>query len=301
VSGKKIQVKRKSLSKRFNISLALVYLFTIVGTTPAIYFYTEQQVYERAENELELLVDVVKSIQSFVANDLRPHFMKEEIFYSPSFSGIVATSRISNYLNQVQPQYYITNGSDNPLNPENTAKGLELELLKMFRRDRTIETYNTIGVINGKNYLVSSAPKVSKKGCLRCHGTPENAPYDVKVNYGTDSGFGYKTGDVVGVSVVGVPLEDVQSLSIRRGLAFIGAVTVLFTVIFFVLNQIVRSQMVKPIMEITTVAKAVSRGDVSREMPVRTRNDEIADLAISFELLRRSLVSAIKRMRRKKN
>jgi HAMP domain-containing protein len=271
-----------------------------VGTTPAIYFYTKQQVYERAEHELELLVDVVKSIQSFVAKDLRPHFMKEQIFYSPSFSGIVATSRIANYLNQVQPQYYITNGSDNPLNPENTAEGLELKLLKMFRQDRTIESFNTIGVINGENYLVSSAPKISKKGCLRCHGAPEEAPYDVRVTYGTDSGFGYKTGDVVGVSVVGVPLEDVQSLSIRRGVVFIGAVTVLFTIIFFVLNQLVRSQMLKPIMEITTVAKAVSRGDVTREMPVRTRNDEIADLAIALELLRRSLVSAIKRMRRKK-
>jgi HAMP domain-containing protein len=300
VSGKKIQAKRNSLSKRFNISLAIVYFITILVTTPAIYFYTREQVYDRAENELEILVDVVKSIQSFVAKDLRPHFMKEQIFYSPSFSGIVATTRVANYFSQEQPQYYISNGSDNPLNPNNTAEGLELELLKMFRRDRTLESFNTIGVINGKNYLVRSVPKISKKGCLRCHGIPENAPYDVKVTYGTDSGFGYKAGDVVGVSVVGVPLEDVQTLSISRGLVFIGAVTLLFTIIFLVVNQLVRTQMLKPIMEITTVAKAVSRGDVSREMPVRKRNDEIADLAIAFELLRRSLVSAIKRMRRKR-
>jgi HAMP domain-containing protein len=277
----------------------MVYFVTVLVTSSAIYFYTKQQVYIRAEKELELLVDVVKSIQSFVAKDLRPHFMKEQIFYSPSFSGIAATSRIANYFKLEQPQYYISNSSDNPLNPNNIAKGLELELLNKFRSDRALESVNTIGEIGGLNYLVSSAPKVSKKGCLRCHGSPEMAPNDVKEAYGTESGFGYKPGEVVGVSIVGVPLEDVQSLSVRRGLMVIGAITILFTIIFLILNILVRHQMLKPIIEITTVAKAVSRGDVGREMPVRSRNDEISDLSIAFELIRRSLVAAIKRMRRK--
>lgn len=301
MSENKEKIRRKSLAGRFNISLFVVYFITITLIAPLIYFYTKQQIYSRAEKELELLVDVVKSIQSYVAKDLRPHFMKEQIFYSPSFSGIVATSRVANYLKEEQPQYYISNSSDNPLNPGNMAEGLELELLNTFRNNRTIESINTTGRIEGRNYLVSSAPKISKKGCLRCHGIPENAPYDVKTTYGTESGFGYKPGDVVGVSLVGVPLEDVQSLSIRRGLMVIGAITILFAFIFFILNQLVRRLMLQPIMDITTVAKAVSRGDVGREMPVVNRNDEIADLAMAFELMRRSLVAAIKRMKKRKN
>jgi HAMP domain-containing protein len=299
VSEQKKQAKRKSLSRRFNLSFSLVYFITVLVTAPTIYFYTKQQVYSRAEKELELLVDVVKSIQSFVANDLRPHFMKEQIFYSPSFSGIVATSRIANYFNQEQPQYYISNSSDNPLNPDNAAEGLELELLNRFRNDRSLESLNMTGEIDSQKYLVSSAPKVSKKGCLRCHGEPEVAPLDVKETYSAKSGFGYKPGEVVGVSVVGVPLEDVQSLSVQRGLMIIGSITLLFAMLFLILNTLVRRLMLKPIISITTIAKAVSRGDVGREMPMRNRNDEIEDLAIAFELLRRSLVAAIKRMRRK--
>jgi HAMP domain-containing protein len=99
--------------------------------------------------------------------------------------------------------------------------------------------------------------------------------------------------------VVGVPLDDVQALSIRRGLMIIGAITLVFTVLFLILNQLVQRLVLKPITQITTVAKAVSRGDVSREMPVSGVDNEIEDLSIAFELLRRSLVSAIKRMRRK--
>ncbi|MET0071613.1 MAG: DUF3365 domain-containing protein [Candidatus Thiodiazotropha sp.] len=293
------QSNRQSLAKRFNQSLILMYVVTVLVTTPLIYFITKLQVYNRAEQELVLLVDVVKSIQSFVANDLRPHFMKEQIFYSPSFSGIVATSRIAKYLKQSQPQYYISNVSDNPLNPTNRVKGLEADLLNQFRNNRNMALVTTDGVIEGRNYLVSSAPKVSKKGCLRCHGKPEQAPEDVKAMYGTDSGYGYQSGEVVGVSVVGVPLEDVQSLTIKRSLIVIGAITLLFAVLFIVVNRLVRHLILEPITEITTVAKAVSHGDISREVHVRDRKDEIADLANAFELMRRSLVAAMKRMKRK--
>jgi HAMP domain-containing protein len=293
------QSNRKSLAKRFNLSLVVMYVITVLITTPVIYFTTKQQVYNRAEEDLRLLVDVVKSIQSFVATDLRPHFMKREIYYSPSFSGIVATSRIAEFLKQKQPKYYISNVSDNPLNPNNEAKGLEVELLDQFRGDRSMGVVNTVGDINGQAYLVSSAPKVSKKGCLRCHGLPEAAPPDIKAKYSGDRGFYYRNGEVVGVSVVGVPLGDVQSLTISRSLVVIGAITVLFTVLFLLVNMLVRRLILQPITEITTVAIAVSRGDISREVEVEDRKDEISDLAGAFELMRRSLITAMKRMKRK--
>ena len=102
------QIPRRSLAKRFYLSLIVTYVVTVLATAPTIYFITKNQVYDRAEKDLVLLVDVVKSIQDYVAKDLRPHFLKEKIFYSPSFSGIVATSRISQYLKQKQPLYYTT-------------------------------------------------------------------------------------------------------------------------------------------------------------------------------------------------
>jgi HAMP domain-containing protein len=293
------QSSRRSLAKRFNLSLIVMYLFTILITTPVTYFITKQQVYSLAEQDLVLLVDVVKSIQRFVATDLRPHFMKEQIFYSPSFSGIVATTRIAKYLKDEQPQYYISNVSDNPLNPNNKVQGLERDLLTQFRSNREIRSLNTKGEINGQTYLVSSAPKVSKKGCLRCHGQPELAPEDVRATYGTESGFGYRPDEVVGVSVVGVPLADVQYLTIKRSLIVIGAITLLFSFLFLVINRLVRRLILEPIMEITTVAMAVSHGDIRREVNMKGRKDEIADLANAFELMRRSLVAAMKRMRRK--
>jgi HAMP domain-containing protein len=291
--------ERKSLAKRFNVYLLSMYIITILVTTPITYFITKQQVYGLAKEDLSLMVDVMQSIRDYVAKDLRPHFMKNEIYYSPSISGIVAISRVAKHLKGRKPKYYISNVSDNPLNPDNQVKGFESDLLTEFRQNRENKTINTEGVINGQNYLVRSAPMVSKDGCLRCHGDPDMAPEDIQANFSPESGFGYVNGEVVGVSVVGVPLKDVQSLTIVRSLMMIGAITLLFSILFFMINKLVKRLVLDPISEITTVAVAVSHGDISREVVVKDRTDEISNLANSFELMRRSLVAAMKRMKRK--
>ncbi len=293
------QPARRRLAKKFNISLVIMYFATVAAAAPTIYFMTKKQVYELAEADLVLLVDVVKSIQDFVATDLRPHFMKEKIFYSPSFSGIVATARIAKYLNEKQPQYYIKNASDNPLNQANQVQGIESGLLQQFREQRALKSISSVGDINGRTYLVSSAPKVSKKGCLLCHGDPRKAPEDVITTYGKTTGYGYAPDQVVGVSLVGVPLADVQALATERSLIVIGAITALFALLFIVVNLLVKRLILQPIMEITEVATAVSKGDIKREIIIDERNDEIADLAHAFEMMRRSLITAMKRMRRK--
>ena len=292
------QLKQKSLVTKFNLSLLIIYLGSVLISAPSIYFWTNKEVYDRAQEELMLMVDVVKSIQDFVATDLRPHFLQEKIFYSPSFSGIVATARIAKYLKQKQPQYYIKNASDNPLNQDNLVHGMEQDLLQQFRTDRSLESLNSIGSIDGKTYLVSSAPKVSKQGCLRCHGDPATAPEDVSATYGKQHGYGYQTDQVVGVSLVGVPLADVQSLAFQRSLFVIGVITVIFTLLFVIVNLLVRRLILVPVLEITEVAKAVSKGDIHRAINTDKGNDEIAELTSAFELMRRSLLTAMKRMQR---
>jgi HAMP domain-containing protein len=290
---------RRGLANKFNLSLVVMYLIAVVVSAPAVYFLTKKQVYDRASEELALLVDIVKSIQNFVASDLRPHLMKEDVFFSPSISGIVATSKIANHFKQKQPKYYISSVSDNPLNSKNMVNGLELDLLKRFRKDRGQKTLIEIGEIDGQMYLVSSAPKVSKKGCLLCHGQPNSAPADVTETYGVVSGYGYKTNEVVGVSTVGVPIEDVQSLAINRSIYVVVTITIIFALLFLVINLLVRRLILQPIGEITEIALAVSKGEVNRDIRIEHRKDEISDLAQSFELMRRSLITAMKHLQRK--
>lgn len=294
---KKRQPKRGSLARRFNMALAVIYLGSVVVSLPLVYWYTREQVQQQAAKELSLLVDVVKSVQHYVATSVRPHMIERKIFYSPAVSGIVATSKVAEHLRTLQPQYYIKVASDNPLNPANRAVALEIDLLDEFRRNRKLENWQETGLIGGKPYLVAATPKVSaSKGCLRCHGKPDQAPDDVLKTYGRESGYHYQMNDVVGVSLVGVPLAEIRQLAMERSVGVAGGLTVVFGLLFVVVNLLVRKLIIDPMGEITTMAQAVSKGQVDQKMNI-DRNDEIGELARAFELMRRSLVLSMKHMR----
>jgi HAMP domain-containing protein len=286
---------RRSIARRFNLALLLLYLLSIAVAAPVIYYATERQVNAQADRELRVLVDMVRSIQGYVAGHLRPFMLKNKLMYSPGFSGIVATTLVAEEFAKLQPAYYIKNASDNPLNPANSPQPFEARLLGRFRADRALEELTETGTLGGKRMLVSAAPKVSGKGCLGCHGEPEQAPAEIRERYGETYGYYYKVGDVVGVSLVGVPLEDVQAVSLRRSLVAIGLLTLLFAGIFLSINLMVRRSLVRPILDISEAAKDISQGRMDK--PVESgRNDEVGDLARSIELLRRSFVQAMKRL-----
>ena len=292
------QVKRGSVVRRFNWVLLGLYLIGIVLATPTIYYVTWNQVHSRAGRELTTLVDMVKSIQGYVAKNLRPYFIEHGMFYSAGFSGIVATSLIAENFKEMQPDYYIKNVSDNPLNPQNTPAPLEMDLLTRFRLNRELKQLTQVGVIGDQRFLLSAAPKVSKKGCLKCHGKRSAAPEEISEKYTGNLGYNYRANDVVGVSLVGVPIENVHEIAMRRTGIVIGVLTVLFAIIFATINMLVRSYLLTPILEITEAAHGIARGKL--EDPIEfTRNDEIGDLARSVELVRRSFEKLIKRMRKR--
>lgn len=283
-----------SVARRFNLSLVLLYFLSILVSAPAIYYFTQREMFSQANSELRLLGDLVKSIKGYIGKDMRPWFVKNKQFHSAGFSGIVAVSRVAENLKEIQGRYAIRNVSDNPLNPANSPEPLEQGLLQEFRRDPAVKTLETQGELGGQLMLVSSAPIVSQPGCLQCHGEPEKVHPEITGQYGRTSGYNYKDGDVVGLELVGVPIADVNALAIERSLVAVGLLTLMFALIFVTINILVRRNLISPILEITEAAQAVAKGDLDRQVDIQ-RNDEIGDLARSVELLRRSFAQVMKR------
>lgn len=286
-----------SVTRRFNVSLLLLYVLSIVISAPGIYYYTRAEVFEQANSELVLLGDLVKSIKGYIGNDMRPWFVKNKQFHSAGFSGIVAVSRVAENLKKLQARYAIRNVSDNPLNPANSPEPLERELLERFRNAPELKTLQTQGLLNRQPMLVSSAPIVSQPGCLQCHGEPDKVHPEITGQYGRTNGYNYKEGAVVGLELVGVPIADVNELAMQRSLVAVGLLTVMFGLIFVTINLLVRRNLIAPILQITSAAQAVVKGDLDQTLDIQ-RNDEIGDLARSVELLRRSFAQVMKRFNR---
>ena len=290
--------KKASLLSKFHRSIIVVYIVSVLASIPVVYFFTRQQLEENAQKELSLLVDMVQSVRDYVSKDLRPGLMKAGLYHSPGMSGTVTTGLVARYFKEKQPDYYIKVSSDNPLNIRNTPEPLERALIKRYRSDPQLKRLEEQGTINGKQYLVYSHPSVAKKGCLRCHGDAVRAPEPIKAAYGTDHGYGYTVGDVVGVTVVGVPLADINQLLWQRVLIAVAALTLVFAFIMLSINALVKRNIIAPVVNITQRATALSKGDLESSMDQDQNSQEISELASAFERMRRSMVAAIKRKQR---
>ncbi|HFC92361.1 MAG TPA: DUF3365 domain-containing protein [Leucothrix mucor] len=289
--------KQQSLRKQFNSVLISLYLLSLLITLPLVYYTTSKEVYNNANNELSIVVDMVQSVRTYIRKDVRPELLKQKVLHAPAVSSTVATRHVAGHFRKLQPKYYIKTASDNPLNLDNRPLPLEQEILEYFRKNRDQKVITREGEIQGLRYLVSSRPSISKPNCNLCHATPETAPEAIVKVYGKDSGYGYKIGDVVGVSVVGVPLNDITVVAVKRGLMLIGLLTFLFTLVMVIINLLVKKKILNPLEELNNASQAMSRGALDRPIE-QHNNDEIGELAHSIELMRRSLKEVMGRLRR---
>ena len=76
-------------------------------------------------------------------------------------------------------------------------------------------------------------------------------PLPVTSKYGTASGYNYKPNSIVGTIGVGVPLVDINALVMQHGLVAMGIITVIFGLIFIIINALVKKSILLPINNIT--------------------------------------------------
>jgi protein-histidine pros-kinase len=129
---------------------------------------------------------------------------------------------------------------------------------------------------------------------LTCHSTPEAAPATMVALYGSQNGFGWKQGEIVGAQVVSIPLGIPLGRAYKALFWFMMALAGTFVVIIIIVDLLLRAVVVKPVVEISEMADRVSMGNLDTPEYVRESNDEIGSLSMSFNRMRRSLQNAMK-------
>jgi len=112
--------------------------------------------------------------------------------------------------------------------------------------------------------------------------------------YGSANGFGWQHEEVIGSQIVSVPMSVARSKADREFLIFIVSLVIIFVVIFAIINLMLRSMVLKKVNCMAEIADRISMGE--RDVPefeIRT-NDEVCNLAKSFNRMRVSLEKAMK-------
>ena len=283
---------------RWKIDLAMCGAFVVgLGLAGAsAYEILTKNAIEDAVQNARIMIEAASAIRSYTAQSIKPlleqqmkvQFLPHSI---PSFAAQTNLKMIRTKL----PEYSYREPTLNPTNVSDRAVDWEADIINDFRSDankkETLVTRDTVG---GRFVILARPLKVASQACLSCHSTAENAPATLVALYGSQNGFGWKLGDVVGAQVVSIPLAVPLDRAYQALFWLMIALAVTFLVIIIVVDLLLRFVVVTPVVEISKMANSVSMGKLDTPEYIRETNDEIGTLSMSFNRMRRSLQNAMK-------
>lgn len=192
-------------------------------------------------------------------------------------------------------EYSYKEAALNPTNPADRASDWEAAIIDGFRRDGTRTDHVGERETPQGRFLIFARPfRITDRNCLACHSTPEAAPASMTDLYGRENGFGWQLGDVIGAQIVSVPMQVALERSDRLLFAFLGVLAATFAAMVLLVNILLHLVIIRPVQRITAAAEKVSAGALDAPEFQLPGSDEIASLNRSFNLMRRSLINAMK-------
>ena len=283
---------------RWKVDLAMCGAFVVglgLAGTSAYEILTKNAIEDAVQNA-RIMIEAASAIRSYTAHSIKPlleqqmkvQFLPHSI---PSFAAQTNLKMVRTKL----PEYSYREPTLNPTNISDRVVDWEADIINDFRSEankkETVVTRDTEG---GRFVILARPLRVASQACLSCHSTAENAPATLVALYGSQNGFGWKLGEVVGAQVVSIPLAVPLDRAYQALFWFMIALAVTFLVVIIVVDLLLRFFVVTPVIEISKMANSVSMGMLDTPEYIRETNDEIGTLSMSFNRMRRSLQNAMK-------
>jgi len=281
---------------KFNLMILLVFA---AGFVSAGYFVNKALI-ENAKEEVALnasiMMEAAKSARIYTVKEIRPLLQKlNSKAFIPQTVPAYSATQIMNLLHGNFPEYSYKEAVLNPTNPKHKAVSWEEDVIQYFRNNPDVKQYSGVRDTPTGQYLFLGRPfKISNKGCLSCHSTPDAAPPAMLKMYGNSNGFGWKHNEIVGAQVVNIPMSIPLARADKAFKTFMIILGVIFFVIWLVLNLMLYLIIIKRMQTISHIAEKISKGDMSSKEFPSGGSDELDSLGKSFNLMYRSLCSAVK-------
>jgi HAMP domain-containing protein len=226
----------------------------------------------------------VAEISPLLANQSRTRFLPHTV---PAFAAATTQRDLAKGF----PGYSYKEAALNPTNPANRATPEEKAIIDGFRaggaQDVTISTRDTP---QGPVLSVARPLKIVNQDCLVCHSTPANAPASMIDIYGPDNGFGWNLNEIIGAQIVTVPMQAILERARGTFLKLAGGIILIALLVVMLVHLLLTSQVIGRVRTLTDLANDVGSGNLSGgEFPAKGR-DEISELGLAFNRMRRQFI-----------
>ena len=191
-SQRRLATRPWGLQTKFLLGLAAILFCFSAFSASLIYFYEKGNLEEGAYRQTELVMAAIDSTRGYVRNILRPTMyavLGNETFVLEAMSSSFISRQVMDLFKEKLPEFEYRRVASNARNPDFEASESEIEMMEYFR-DNPLETewHGVVAKENGR-YFMRFQPVRLTPPCLRCHGSPEDAPIKIIDQYGDQTGF----------------------------------------------------------------------------------------------------------------
>jgi protein-histidine pros-kinase len=282
------------LRLKFNLVLLAVFVTGLGVTGYVSYELLHRNAREEVLRNAGVMMEAALSMRSYTVGQVRPNLAVDPDKFLPQSVPAFGATEIMTLLQKKYPDYAYKEATLNPTNPRNRAVEWENDIVRVFRGDPSqTEISGMRETPTGRSLYLARPLQIKDPACLSCHTSAEMAPASMVKIYGSSNGFGWKLNEVVGAQVVSVPMGLPIRNANRAFVTFMSSLTVVFAVLFVLLNMMLTALIVQPITQLSEAADQISRGKVDiAELPAKGK-DEVSQLGQAFNRMRRSLEKAI--------
>ena len=282
------------LRLKFNLVLMAVFIVGLGVTGYISYELLQRNARDEVLRAAGVMMEASLSMRHYTVSQVRPHLAMDADKFLPQSVPAFSATEIMNQLRKKYPDYAYKEAALNPTNPRDRAVEWEADIVNAFRNDPSRgEISGTRDTPTGPSLYMARPFQIKDPACLACHTTAEMAPPAMVKIYGPNNGFGWKLNEVIGAQIVSVPMD----LPIRNAnhafVTFMTSLTVVFAVLFVILNIMLTSLIVQPITRLSEAAEQISKGKLDAAEINDKGRDEVSQLGQAFNRMRRSLEKAI--------
>jgi len=285
------------MSLLVRINLALIVVFAVGATVTGIVCRAalEANAEREISTEARLMMDGALAVRDYTARQIAPLLTAQlrSVFLPQSVPAYAATENFLR-VHENRREYSYHEATLNPTNPRDRATDWEADIIQRFRDDPGMHEFTGQRDTPMGRSLYLARPIRAQAECLECHSTAAAAPAPMIARYGSNNGFGWQAGDVIGAQIVSVPIAAAEAASGRAFRTFLLALGVVFVALLGVVNLVMYALVVRPVRRMAHIADQLSVGDTSAAEFPATGGAEIAALGRAFNRMRKSLDKALK-------
>jgi protein-histidine pros-kinase len=288
------------LRLKFNLVLLVVFVVGLGVTGYISYELLHRNAQAEVLRNAGVMMEASLSMRTYTVSHVRPNLAASPDKFLPESVPAFGATEIMTLLRKKYPDYTYKEATLNPTNPRNRAVEWETDIVNAFRSDPAHpEITGTRETPTGRSLYLARPLQIKDPACLSCHTTAEMAPPAMVKIYGAANGFGWKQNEVVGAQIVSVPMDLPIRNANKAFVTFMSSLTVVFAVLFVILNAMLTAMIVHPITQLSQAADRISKGRLEgAEFPDKG-SDEVSQLGQAFNRMRRSLEKAIELIEKK--